>query len=278
MKIYKKGITHGGKFHADDVFSTALLRIICPEFSVKRVFEVNETDDECIVYDIGRGRFDHHGEEVLYHENGRRYASFGLLWEEYGEYITENENVKKSIEDSFVSLIDEADNGGELDMVSHIISAFNPAWNSNDDPDAAFEEAVSTAKIILEKLIRKEKAAVLADEEVLQAYDEMKDNIVILKRFAPWTKLLVDTDAEFVVYPSMRGGYNVQGVPVNSETRDLKIPFPESWCGLENEALAEASGIEDMVFCHKSGFLIAVKTVEGAIEAAKAAQRYRADM
>lgn len=272
MKIYKKGITHAGIFHADDVFSTALLRIIDPEFEVKRVFEVGEVPDDCIVYDIGRERFDHHGEEVLYHENGRRYASFGLLWEEYGEYVSGSEKVKKELEESFVSVIDESDNGGDEDMVSDIISAFNPLWNSDDNHDKAFETAVDTAKVILEKLLEKEKSMALADSEVMEAYNESSENIVVLKRFAPWVKLLAPTDAEFVVFPSVRGGYNVQGVPLNSETRELKIPFPESWGGLEREELVKESGIEDLVFCHRSLFLAAAKTLEGAIEAARKAK------
>ncbi len=273
MKIYKKGITHAGVFHADDVFSTALLKMLDPEFEVQRVFEVGEVSDDCIVYDIGRGRFDHHGEEVLYHENGRRYASFGLLWEEYGEYISGSEKIKKEIEESFVSVIDESDNGGEEDMVSGIISAFNPLWNSSEDINEAFDRAVETAKTIFEKLVEKEKSMALADKEVMEAYNESCENIVILKRFAPWSKLLTATDAEFVVYPSMRGGYNVQGVPISNETRELKVPFPESWGGLDNEELVKESGIEDLVFCHRGLFLAVAKTEAGAVEAAKKAKR-----
>ena len=33
-----KGFTHGGKFHADDVFSTALLKILFPNINVERGF------------------------------------------------------------------------------------------------------------------------------------------------------------------------------------------------------------------------------------------------
>ena len=33
MNVPQKGFTHGGKFHADDVFSTALLKILNPEFT-----------------------------------------------------------------------------------------------------------------------------------------------------------------------------------------------------------------------------------------------------
>ncbi len=41
--IPARGLTHSGKFHADDVFSTALLELLNPEFQVERVLEVPET-------------------------------------------------------------------------------------------------------------------------------------------------------------------------------------------------------------------------------------------
>ena len=40
MKIPAKGFTHGGKFHADDVFSTALLQILRPDIQITRGFTV----------------------------------------------------------------------------------------------------------------------------------------------------------------------------------------------------------------------------------------------
>ena len=42
MKIPAKGFTHGGKFHADDVFSTALLQIVRPDIEISRGFTVPE--------------------------------------------------------------------------------------------------------------------------------------------------------------------------------------------------------------------------------------------
>ena len=271
MKIFKKGITHSGKFHADDVFSTALLKIIYPGFTVTRVPYVPDDISDCIVYDIGRGAFDHHGEDVKLHENGKPYAAFGLLWDEYGEYVTKSPNAKKRLEDHFVSVMDDCDNGGERDMVSSVISSFNPPWNSDADRNEAFNEAVNVALIILKKMIIKECAVDAADEEVMKAYKNIRDNIVVLERFAPWEKILIQTEAMFVVYPSMRGGYNVQGVPVEEGSREIKVPFPSQWYGLENEKLQEISGIYGMKFCHKSGFLIAVDSLETALAAAKKA-------
>ena len=49
MKIPAKGFTHGGKFHADDVFSTALLQILRPDIQVTRGFVVPD-DFDGIVY------------------------------------------------------------------------------------------------------------------------------------------------------------------------------------------------------------------------------------
>ena len=59
MKIPANGFTHAGKFHADDVFATALLQIIRPDIRITRGFVVPD-DFDGIVYDIGFGMFDHH--------------------------------------------------------------------------------------------------------------------------------------------------------------------------------------------------------------------------
>ena len=79
MKIPAKGFTHGGKFHADDVFSTALLQILRPDIQITRGFTVPD-DFDGIVYDVGGGMFDHHSEPRETRPNGVPYAAFGLLW------------------------------------------------------------------------------------------------------------------------------------------------------------------------------------------------------
>ena len=70
--------THGGKFHADDVFSAALLFYLNPEIQIGRGNQVPE-NYEGIVFDIGRGAYDHHQKESRVRENGVPYAAFGLL-------------------------------------------------------------------------------------------------------------------------------------------------------------------------------------------------------
>lgn len=59
----------------------------------------------------------------------------------------------------------------------------------------------------------------------------MQKHIVVLDRYAPWKQFAVESDAQFVVYPSQRGGFSAQGVPVSQQDNTLRLPFPESWAG-----------------------------------------------
>ena len=67
--------THSGKFDADDVFSSALLLYLNPEIRIIRGNKVPE-DFDGIVFDIGRGRYDHHQKDSRIRENGIPYAAF----------------------------------------------------------------------------------------------------------------------------------------------------------------------------------------------------------
>lgn len=49
-------MTHGGKFHADDVFSAALLKIVNPQINIVRTFQIPD-DFNRIVFDIGAGKY-----------------------------------------------------------------------------------------------------------------------------------------------------------------------------------------------------------------------------
>ena len=78
MHIPDRAFTHAGKFHADDVFSAALLRYLNPAIRIERGFEV-PSDYDGLVFDIGDGMFDHHAAGSPVRPNGNPYAAFGLL-------------------------------------------------------------------------------------------------------------------------------------------------------------------------------------------------------
>ena len=161
MKIPANGFTHGGKFHADDVFSTALLQIVRPDIKITRGFTVPD-DFEGIVYDVGGGLFDHHSEPRETRPNGVPYAAFGLLWRVLGAQLV-GEHQARLMDENFIQPLDLNDNTGEQNSLADAIGSFNPLWDSKADPDECFWRAVPVAKTILENEIAAANAVNRAD-------------------------------------------------------------------------------------------------------------------
>lgn len=268
--------THGGKFHADDVFSAALLFYLNPEIQIERGNQVPE-NYEGIVFDIGRGAYDHHQKESRVRENGVPYAAFGLLWEALGAEIL-GEDLAAQFDESFVQPLDQNDNTGEKNELATLIGNFNPTWDATGGTDEAFFQAVSVAGMILENKFQRYLGNERADkrvEEVLQVHEaDLKaskipaeqERILILPEFVPCQKHLSETKIAFVIFPSNRGGYCIQ--PQKREySMNYKCSFPEEWLGLEKEELVKATGLESAGFCHKGGFLMTTGTLEDAVKA-----------
>lgn len=262
-----KGFTHGGNFHSDDVFATAFLRMINPDITIKRGFDVPE-DFDGIVYDIGRGRFDHHQEDKEYRENGCPYAAFGLLWREFGALCTDEEEAAY-FDEHFVQPLDESDNTGCSNMIAKVIDEFNPSWDSDEEYDDCFFRAVDFAQEILINHFNSVAGRGRAKELVRKAMEESDGKILILPKFAPWKGEVIGSSYVFAVYPSNRGGYSVQGVPVSDEDNTLVCDFPEEWCGKTAEELVEMTGIKSFRFCHPNGFLAAADEFEDAVKIAE---------
>ena len=268
-----KAFTHGGKFHADDVFSSALLLYFNPEIQITRENQVPE-DYEGIVYDIGRGEYDHHQKDSRVRENGIAYAAFGLLWEQLGAEILGQELAEK-FDESFVQPLDQNDNTGEKNELASLIGSFNPAWDAKGSNDDEFFQAVSMAGMILESKFERFRGNERADrkiEEILEAHDDAveagkeDERILILPEFVPCQKRLSETEIAFVIFPSNRGGYCIQ--PQKKEfSMNYKCSFPEEWLGLEGEELKEVTGLCGAGFCHKGGFIMSTETMEDAVKA-----------
>lgn len=260
--------THSGKFHADDVFSSALLLYLNPEITITRGNKVPD-DFDGIVFDIGRGRYDHHQKDSRIRENGISYAAFGLLWEDLGCEILGDELAEK-FDEAFVQPLDNNDNTGEKNELASLIGSFNPSWDENGGTDEAFFRAVSVAGMILENKFARYLGNERADkriEEVLETRDQTGDSrILVLPEFIPCQKRLSETEVAFVIFPSNRGGYCIQ--PQKKEySLNYKCSFPSEWLGLENEELQKETGLSSATFCHKGGFLMSVGDLSGAIRA-----------
>ncbi len=270
--------THSGKFHADDVFSAALLLYLNPELTITRGNVVPD-DYQGLVFDIGRGQYDHHQKDSRVRENGVPYAAFGLLWEALGAEIL-GEELAEKFDESFVQPLDNNDNTGEKNELATLIGNFNPGWDSKGSNDQAFFQAVSVAGMILENKFERYRGNERADkrvEEVLEEHQKAlktgdtpaeNTNILVLPEFIPCQKRLSETSIAFVIFPSNRGGYCIQ--PQKKEySMNYKCSFPSQWLGLEGEELIATTGLESAIFCHKGGFLMTCETLEDSLRACR---------
>lgn len=160
-------ITHAGKFHACDVFSTVLLSKVFKDIKICRIKRCPKENNATIVYDIGGGKFDHHRPGFnKRRSNGIKYSSFGLLWNFFGDFLEFGENAELAsaiFDDSFVSVIDAIEHGQveklpdekvHIISVSEVIEAFNPNFDEDINENEAFLKAVEMATVIFDNAMR----------------------------------------------------------------------------------------------------------------------------
>ena len=291
QKKFKRIGTHNGKFHADEVIATAILKEL---FDV----EITRTRDEKvlkeldIVYDVGRGEFDHHGIDKQYRDNESEtpYASSGLIWKRFGLDLIkfknlnlsqeEAENIFYYIDRSFIEGVDALDNGVWIDKtevpllhISNIIEKFNPLWNSNKDENEAFNEAVEFVRVILRNTLEHRFSVLDAKNTVIKAYKNRTiPEILLLDTYCPYGYSLKDIDKKeevlFVIYPR-QNTYAIQ--TVRTEDKEDRKKLPEAWAGLNDEELANVTGVPDSVFCHTGRFIAIASSLEGIMKLARIA-------
>lgn len=287
MKI----ITHNDRFHADDVFTMATLRILFAE----KITEVVRTRDESIIvtgdivfdvgniYDPDQNRFDHHQKEGAgTRENTIPYASFGLVWKKWGAQMCGSQTAADLVDKKLVQTIDASDNGFALysyttpDVKEYVMDTicgtFGPTWKEEDNYDEAFFEVVDFAEKILRREIKGAQDKCEAMPLVEAAYQASDDKrIVVLEEYYPWNETLSQySEVLFVVSPSKeKDQWRVSAI--QQERFVNKKDFPQVWAGLRGVELEEISGIKDALFCHRKLFLAVGKTKESALQLAKKA-------
>lgn len=273
-------ITHSGTMHADEVFATAFLEMYLGDIKVYRTNNVDFTmvEDGTIIYDVGRGKFDHHQPDAVKRDNDITYCSFGLLWKEYGkdflkkfdiEFIDE---VWNGIDKDLVEYIDADDNGQfpkieapyKVKTLPGIIKIFNPSFDSGEDESEQFILACNLAKTIFKEEILYINGKVIAEKELLEDLKDITDEkYVILDKFLPYEETILNNEKYnnllFVAYPSNRGGYAIKVVPKSIEDKTARQNFPAEWAGLEKEELEKVSGIEGLTFCHTARFIVSCR-------------------
>lgn len=290
MKIY----THDGTFHSDEVFAIALLKkFIGGKTEITRTrdeetLKLAKKDKSVYVIDVGGEykesfkNFDHHqrsfkrtwedNEDIL-------LSSCGLVWKylrKKGYTKKIHNDVLKIIEDDLIKKIDMHDNGIRKWALSSMISLCNREDNNLED----FEKAICVAEIYLDNIIYQET------KNRERYFDFIND----LKSYNPENRYFIsqhtikdpkvlntisnDTNALFLIYPQ-HDDNNIESWMVKSVNRydedgNLKnAKPPEAWHGLTGKDLYAKSGVKGLLFVHKTGFLMGVKTKSQAIKVAE---------
>ena len=284
------GITHNGTMHADEVFATAFLSLYFGNFKVARVSEVpKDISTKTIIYDIGKGKFDHHQTDARIRDNGIKYSSFGLLFEEYGLNYLKKLKLKNTkaiynyLVKDFIEAIDAIDNGifpeiksiYKIKTVSDVIKIFNPSYGSNDNEDEQFIKAVSLAESILTEELKNVIGKVEAGVKVKKILNKTKGPILILDEYLPYEEIILTSLSGkkilFAIYPSNRGGYGIKTIPISTTDKTSRVYFPKEWGGLNNNDLEKVTGIKGSLFCHTNRFLMTASDLDTAKKLAEIA-------
>lgn len=284
-------VTHNAHFHPDDVCAVAVLHIL-----LKGKYKLIRTRDESVIaradyvldvggiYDVAKKRFDHHqkGGAGL-HEGGTPYATFGLVWREYGEKLCGSRAIADEIEKKFVASIDAMDNGVEIakPLYKHappyyfgdFLFDVNPGWGEKPDYDGCFRKALDFAVDVLSREIERSQANAVGRAFVEEAYQKAEDKrIITILGDYPWRTVLMNhPEPLLIIKPRANGGWDAKAVPTAPQSFENRMQFPESWAGLSDDALAKVSGVPDAVFCHNGRFMVIARSREGALTLAKKA-------
>lgn len=299
----KKLVTHNGTFHADDLFACSTLSLFLEKkgrkFEVLRTRDIELVKHGDYVFDVGgiydpeTNNFDHHqkggaGER----ENGIPYSSFGLVWKHFGMELCDGDvKAWEIIDTKIASPIDAVDNGVDImDLKFHGIRPYGgeqqfliyaPTWQEDESKtDEIFREQVKKIMKVLEREIVVAKANSLGRSLIEEAYRNSPDPRVIelprpgFPRYLYQETLSSFPEPMYIVYKSSHSEtWKVEAVSKSPETLESRKSFPEPWRGFMNSdpKFAEITGVPDAQFCHRGGFLLTVKSKEGAMKLAELA-------
>lgn len=283
----KKIITHDGTFHADEVFSVALIkRFVDSNVSVVRTRDreiINESlnDKSVFVLDVGRGfsenfcNFDHHQQDfnlTWKNDSSVPFSTCGLIWfyiKKKGYLKKYSEEFLDLIQERLIKKIDLHDNKLRNFHISNVVSSYNRSGYDN------FDKAVDFACEQLDNLFYHIKDEF--DKYELYKKDSEKHdggNVFIssfpIKHSSIIKNMIEKYGVNIVCYPHDDRWY---AKAIGNDNNGVnKVLAPLAWRGVSEEDLARSSGLKGAIFVHKSGFLCVAKNKKTVVEMAKQMQ------
>lgn len=280
--------THDGFYHADEMFAVSTLSLYLRKLG-KQVEIVRTRDKEkafacdyCVdvgrEYDTTKNHFDHHQvDDSLVRPNGIPYAAFGLIWKHFGGKVVSSQDIFETIDQKLVQPIDAMDNAVTLSTKNfEDVSEYNIAsaihamiqYHGVENLNQSFFKCLEICEQILVGEINqaedKQKSRLAVKEAIVA---QNTPAILVLDKYHSWKDVVLGyEDIKFVMYPDVNTS-NWYLQPAKNTKEDFggyRVNFPQSWLGKEHHELAELSGVDEAVFCHKSGYLAVAKSKEAA--------------
>jgi uncharacterized UPF0160 family protein len=238
-----KASTHDRRFHADEIFALAVLKLIYPDLEIVRSRDENVYKKADIIVDVGHVYdpeslvFDHHQRSFsLKRESGIPYASFGLVWKKYGKSLCGSFEASEYIDTVIVQAIDADDNGIEIfgtmvdgirfHTLSDIIESFVPRYVDDEQVRKGFDSALNFATSYMRRQIK------LANELFEIALPNIRNTIkvaddpriLIFEKFdKTWLNFISQESekARFVIFPTHRKTWAIRRVPRRGKSLNI---------------------------------------------------------
>lgn len=305
----KTVVTHNGLFHADEAFGIAFLSLLLgSEMRVVRTrnpAQIEQADvalDVGGVYDNAKLLYDHHQRDFteVHEDTSVKLAACGLIWRHFGTClitklhpeldVEQVQSLWQTVDETICRPVDMQDNGqntfkvegaeAQALTISMMVSSFNQQDIYSPAQDEAFMRVVEILKEYVLNFLRAgaNKLQLLKEaEEAVKA--QLGSKVLVLDKFLPYREAVLKANAEgqdfcLVTYPA-KNQWNVQTIPFDDSEANYysqRVSFPKRVWGLTGpDAAKEQLGGCPLVFCHKTGFLAAIKA-DSADAARKAAE------
>jgi uncharacterized UPF0160 family protein len=293
-------VTHDMGFHTDEVLAYSIYNYT---FDDKIKLELIRTrkyidyeNDNCILVDIGNKYiknkyYDHHqNDSNLFRNNGIKFSSAGLIWKDFGEkyiekYLKEKyglEEIDKldildifyEIDKKFIIHVDLVDNGKFISQnntsITSIDKMYYPPLNERTDEKylegfLEYSDFLSTyLQILIDTAFKR-----IDDRNLLfTVYDN--SDVLFIEDQLLWRKTITNNhtfkNLKVVINKMEDGTWRINPIKEIKKSDKFKVNFPQQWLGLSEDKLKEVSGIDDILFCHSSGYTAGAKTKEACIK------------
>lgn len=268
IKSINKVYIHNGEFNADDIISTALIKMTNKNIVIERVSSrpILKEDELCLGI---AGKYDYNSNKYLKDNCGNpycltTYVSIWCLDELFKLFqINNTDKANKLFYERYISKVAIGTRkkffNDKFFRENRIVLDFNSHWyeevNGITNSDNQFFKAVDLMMIVIENWLKQIKEdsdlREVEDEIWNKAEETQEEGIYVLEKHIPWqyqVKKNPDTKAKIIIFKSNRGGYNV----VSKSTDEIEIQ--------DSEYLS---------FIHPSRFMGVAKTLNNAILAAR---------